>query len=279
MKIIQVSDLHLVPSGQMLYGLNPLARLKSCIDAINAEQSDAEFCIFTGDLSNAGRLESYRDLRACLKDMRLPIHLAIGNHDKRSNFSAVFPDTLTDENGFIQYSLDFPDTRILVLDTVEEGEHWGSYCEPRAQWLDRELSRASDKSVYIFMHHPPFEIGLPCMDHIRIRQPDLFGEVISRYSNIRHIFHGHVHRPVCGNWRGISVSALRGTNHQVQFDLQTVEPVPLCHEQPSYAMILLKPEQTIVHFHDFLDNNAITESQASNYRSDHTIAELTSAAN
>jgi 3',5'-cyclic AMP phosphodiesterase CpdA len=271
MKIIQISDVHLVPDGQTLYGLEPSVRLQACISAINTQQGDADFCIFTGDLVDAGQLEAYEHLQEYLKSLRLRYHLAIGNHDKRQNFSSVFPEIERDENGFIQYVLDFPDLRILVLDTVEDGEHWGSYCAKRADWLDEQLSRSKNKPVYLFMHHPPFDIGVPSQDHLRIRDAHLFSEVVSRCSNIRHIFHGHVHRPVCGSWCGIPVSALRGTSHQVQFDLKTVEPIPLCHEPPAYAMILLSRDQTIVHYHDFLDSSAISETQASDYRRDQKI--------
>jgi Icc protein len=277
MKIIQISDVHLVPDGQTLYGLDPRARLQACIAAINSQQGDADFCIFTGDLANAGQLEVYENLQECLKGLRLPYHLAIGNHDKRQNFSKIFPEVETDENGFIQFVLDFPGVRFLVLDTVEEGEHWGSYCIKRAGWLDKQLSRSKSKPVYLFMHHLPFDIGMPSQDHLRIRDAHLFSEVVSRRTNIRHIFHGHVHRPVCGSWCGIPVSALRGTSHQVQYDLETVEPIPLCHEPPAYAMILLRRDQTIVHYHDFLDDSAISETQASDYRRDQKITDPTSA--
>ena len=271
MKIIQISDLHLVPGGMTLYGLDPRARLQACISAINAQQADADFCIFTGDLANAGHSHAYQELRECLKELRLPYHLAIGNHDKRQSFLKVFPECQRDENGFIQYALDYPGVRFLILDTVEEGEHWGSYCPERAAWLDEKLSAADGKPTYIFMHHPPFEIGVPSQDKLRIRDAHLFTEVVSRQTRIRHIFHGHVHRPVCGSWCGIPVSALRGTSHQVQLDLETVEPIPLCHEPPAYAMILLRHNQTIVHYHDFLDTSAISETQASDYQSDQTI--------
>jgi len=38
-------------------------------------------------------------------------------------------------------------------------------------------------------------------------------------ARIRHLFFGHVHRPIAGSWLGIPFSTLRGTNHQVCFDL------------------------------------------------------------
>lgn len=278
MKIIQFSDVHMMPNGASLYGLDPRARLEACIRDINVRQGDADFCIITGDLANAGQKGAYEAVRACLAELDLPTYLAIGNHDRRQTFGEVFPDIPRDENGFVQYLIDFPAVRFLILDTVEEGAHWGSYCSLRARWLDTQLSRSTDRPVYLFMHHPPFDIGVPSQDRLRIRDAHLFGEVVSRHRNIKHIFHGHVHRPVCGSWCGIPVSALRGTNHQVQFDLETVTPIPLCHEPPAYAMILLRRDQTIVHYHDFLDASAISETQASDYERDQNMFGAMSAA-
>ena len=63
MKIIQVTDLHLVKPGATLCGLDPLARLQACITDINQNHCDAELVIFTGDLSDTGeeiRIGSWR---------------------------------------------------------------------------------------------------------------------------------------------------------------------------------------------------------------------------
>ena len=54
MKIIQVTDTHLMPRGTELNGLNPNERLESCIASITEHHSDAEFCIITGDLTDRG---------------------------------------------------------------------------------------------------------------------------------------------------------------------------------------------------------------------------------
>jgi hypothetical protein len=48
---------------------------------------------------------------------------------------------------------------------------------------------------------------------------------------------------------------LRGTNHQVQLDLKADDYLPFTHEPPAYCVALLEPQQTIVHFHDYLDDS------------------------
>ena len=77
--------------------------------------------------------------------------------------------------------------------------------------------------------------------------------------NIRHIFLGHVHRPVSGAWQGIPFSALRSTVHQVPLEFATKSKVPYSYEPPAYAVIFLEPEQTLVHFHDYLDESPVPD--------------------
>lgn len=256
MKIIQITDTHLMPRGTDLYGLNPCQRLEDCIESINEHHGDAQMCIITGDLTDRGDRDAFYDLRDILKKLTIPYHLIIGNHDKRDIFTEIFPETPQDDGGFIQQALETPIGTFLLLDTVEPGQHFGSYCEQRALWLSSQLELYKDKSIYLFMHHPPFTIGIPALDAISIKEDaERIYKIVKDYSNIKHLFFGHVHRPVSGSWHGIPFTTLRGTNHQVQLDLKADDYLPFTHEPPAYCVILLEPQKTIVHFHDYLDDS------------------------
>jgi hypothetical protein len=104
------------------------------------------------------------------------------------------------------------------------------------------------------MHHPPFDIDIPSLDRMKLDDAADFEAVIGGRSNIRHLFFGHVHRPVSGSWRGIPFSALPGTNHQIATDFQTVSPMPYSHDPPAYAFVHLHAERTVVHLHGYLNN-------------------------
>jgi len=54
MKIIQITDTHLMPHGTDLHGLNPCERLEACISSINEFHADADLCFITGDLTDQG---------------------------------------------------------------------------------------------------------------------------------------------------------------------------------------------------------------------------------
>ena len=255
MKFIHITDTHLVEAGALLYELDPLDRLERCIASINRDHGDAEFAIITGDLAHSGRLPAYHALKGALGRLRLKTWLMLGNHDKREHFLQVFPDSPRDADGFIQYTFDIPIGRCICLDTNHPEVPWGLLCEKRLAWLKAELARAGDMPVYLFMHHPPFAVGIKRMDENSLREPGRFAAVIAGSRNIRHLFFGHLHRPVGGSWRGIPVTTMRGTNHQVALDFVLEGRTPGSHEPPAYAVVLADADQTVVHFHDYLDGS------------------------
>ncbi len=247
MKFVQVTDLHIVPAGATLLDLDPRERLCACIADINEHCQDARFCVFTGDLGDRGRSENYSVLRECLEKLELPYHLMLGNHDRRAPFYEIFPDAPRDENGFAQFHVHTEAGWFLFLDTLDEGRSPGLYCDKRRAWLAQRLRDAGSDPVYLFMHHPPFDIGIPSMDNMKLDDGEAFATLLASSPDIRHLFFGHVHRPVSGSWRGIPFSALPGTNHQVAADFSTLSPVPHEHGPSAYAIVLASAEQTVVH--------------------------------
>jgi 3',5'-cyclic-AMP phosphodiesterase len=259
MKLIHVTDTHLVAPGRTLYQLDPYERLAQCVDDIVRNHADAAFCVITGDLAHKGEREAYVGMAKQLARLPMPAYPLLGNHDLREPFHAAFPNALRDGDGFVQGVVRRDEGDFILLDTLDEGVNGGKYCERREAWLAARLEESGDRPVYLFMHHPPFSIRIPCVDRIALGAPERFAKLIAGRRNIRHIFYGHVHRPVCGSWHGIPVSTMRGLNHQVPFDLATVSPVPKSHEPPAYAVVFIDPDQVTVHFHDYLDRTTLTK--------------------
>ena len=256
MKLIQVSDLHFVPPGTRLFGIDPRAHLAAAIEDINAQHGDAELCLFTGDLADHGDPRAYAALGETLAGLRLPYRLLIGNHDQRENFIRAFPDVPRDDEGFVQSVVRTAAGDLMLLDTHEPETGAGSYCAARQDWLRARLAEAAGRPVYIFMHHPPFDIGIPSLDRIRLLEPEGFAEALEG-ADVRHIFFGHVHRPVSGSWRGIPWSALRSTVHQVPLDFGIKRSIPYSLEPPAYNVILISDGLTVVHHHDYMNREVI----------------------
>ena len=245
MKFVHVTDLHLVDPFEELWGLNPYKRLDACLSDIETYHGDAEFCVISGDLADRGEREAYVALRKRLEAFAIPTYLMIGNHDDRPAFVKAFPEAYLDERGFVQFERHAGGAVFLFLDTFKGEGSAGAYCEGRREWLKARLEAAGDTPVVIFMHHPPFDIEIPYMDRIKLEDPDLFEEALGRKERIRHIFFGHVHRPVFVNWKGVSCTALPATGHQVPLNRDSVG-TRYSDEPPMYAVVHLFDDRVVV---------------------------------
>ena len=259
MKFIHITDPHLVTPGEELFDLDPYERLRACVDDVLAHHCDAGLCVLTGDLAHRGEPAAYAGLAEQLARLPMPVYPLLGNHDHRANFVAAFPAVQRDGDGFVQSVHRCAAGDFVFLDTLDEAAHGGRYCDRRAAWLRARLDEAGERPVFLFMHHPPFAIGIASLDAIALMQPERFAALVDGRPNIRHLFYGHVHRPVCGSWHGIPVSTMRGLNHQVPFDLTSVDDIRESHEPPAYAVVLVDPQQVIVHFHDYLDRRTLVK--------------------
>jgi len=252
MKFIHVSDLHLVAPGERLWGFDPWARLEACLADIATHHSDAAFCAISGDLAERGEIIAYEALKSRLARFPVKTLLMLGNHDDRANFTQVFGDRPRDENGFIQHVEPLNDFAVFCLDTLKgPPSSAGLYCELRRAWLKAQLSELNGRPAVIFMHHPPFDIGHALMDLIKLDDGEGFHDVI-RAGRIKHIFFGHAHRAVSGQWRGIPFSGAPSLVHQLPLVGNAVATV-YSHEPPMYAAVLMEPDRTIVHFDAFLN--------------------------
>jgi 3',5'-cyclic-AMP phosphodiesterase len=258
MKLIHITDTHLVTPGLKLYGLDPLARLSAAIADINQHHDDAEIAVVTGDLTHWGEIEAYRSFQGCMRSLKVPYLVLVGNHDRRAACVDILSAAPRDRNGFVQGWRDTSHGRLVLLDTLDETSHAGQLCERRLAWLTRTLAETPpDMPLFLFMHHPPFEVGVHAMDRIALAERAAFTDVVKPYhKRVRHLFFGHVHRPLSGSWMGIPFSTQRGTNHQVWFDLSPTAPHLASHEPPAYAVALVNEETVVVHTHDFLDRSA-----------------------
>ncbi len=255
MKIIQITDTHLVPNGGTLFESDPAERLRAAVVDVTARHGDADLCVLSGDLAHNGDPDAYTLLAEILQDLPVPRQLIVGNHDDRARLRDASPEIEAMPDGFLQSYRDQDGMRLVFLDTVDPGVHTGAFCAARAAWLDQVLTDAGDLPVLIFMHHAPIRIGMPRLDAYRILDPKPLETVLTAHSNVRHIFFGHVHRPLAGSWHGIPLSALKGTNHQTGLDFSEGDANTVTLEPASYAVVFAEPETIVVHFNDFADDS------------------------
>jgi 3',5'-cyclic-AMP phosphodiesterase len=255
MKIIHVTDLHLSAPEERVWGLDACARAGRVLDDIARFHGDAAFCVVSGDLANDRDRRAYRWLTGRLEAFPLRTFLMVGNHDERAAMRAELPGVMDDGQGFVQGVHETPAGVFLFLDTLKHPTVTsGQYCAARQGWLRARLAEAAGRPVFVFMHHPPFDIGIARMDRIRLEEADAFADIVAGH-DVRHIFFGHVHRPVYVSWRGIPCTALPGTSHQIPLVEGAAGPFTV--EPPMYAAVLIEGDSVVVHMDAPLDRHPV----------------------
>ena len=92
-KLLVFTDLHIVPEGERIIGIDPAERLSEAIKHAVALHPDATRAVLTGDLTHHGTLDEYTRLKSLIGDLPVPVHMTLGNHDRRDAFFQVFPET------------------------------------------------------------------------------------------------------------------------------------------------------------------------------------------
>lgn len=253
-KLLVFTDIHLVPEGGDIIGLDPVARFQQGLDHALAMHPDARRVIITGDLAHHGAPQEYDRLRTVVDTCPLPVTLMIGNHDHRDTFLAAFPETPTDPNGFVQSFVDLEGYRLVFLDTVDaeaEIEHSGYLCDNRLSWLCHALDTAGDRKVILFAHHPPIRTGFSAMDRIGLRNRGQLAEVLRQRSNVVQVIAGHVHRTISGQVAGIPTAIFKSTCHQMPMALDHADEHISVDEPGAYGILLLGAESVVVLPEDF----------------------------
>ncbi len=238
MKIIQLTDTHLMPSGIVVNGVDPERQLRAAVADIVEKHSDADLLVMTGDLCNHGDPEAYAILKDILAAVPFEIRLMLGNHDDRRNFVAAFPDQPRDDNGFIQSFIDTDAGRLMFLDSHEAGVIGGIYGDDRLEWLERTLATAGDLPVTVFIHHPPMDTRIAHFEHIGMHDDGAIMQRLHRHApGVRHIVFGHIHIPLAGTTaEGIAYSAGQACSHRFITDVDS--PTPLwTGGNPCYRII------------------------------------------
>jgi Icc protein len=244
--IAQITDLHVTTEKDPLNQRRNETRLRQVLNTIHGLRPRPVAIIASGDLIDRGEKEEYDELKRVMAKCEIPVLYALGNHDGRDTFLEVFPDyrDKLDENGFLQYVVDYPGVRVVICDTLE-GPNEGEYDEPRAAWLSRTLDEAPDTPTCVVLHHPPIPSGIQWMD------PDpkspwilRLHDVLEGREQVKMILCGHIHRAFSSVFAGHALLAAPATSIQLTLDLTEVDMhTPdgreiLVEEPPGFALLM-----------------------------------------
>ena len=223
LRIGQLTDIH-IGFDRANEREGNLIRLERVLERLLQPGVRPDVLLLTGDLTEHGDDESFARLARALAGYPIPYWPIPGNHDTRDGLLRAFPH-VTGCDGFIQYSIDLPGLRILMLDTLEIGRHGGAFCETRARWLSDRLHEDTATPTFIAMHHPPFPTGITWMDtHGEEPWVARFAEAVAGHAHLLGITSGHVHRAATTLWNGLPAQICPSTSPAVALDLRPMDP-------------------------------------------------------
>lgn len=90
LEFYHISDLHIKKSKRS--NKKAVELLKKIFVQFDFENSKGKFLIITGDITQAGKLDEYRNAKAALSDFKEKIFIVPGNHDYGTTFSIFYDD-------------------------------------------------------------------------------------------------------------------------------------------------------------------------------------------
>ncbi len=244
MIIAQITDFHVgrrleTPDGV----LDTFEQLRRAIEQLNALDPAPDVVLATGDLTNGAKPEDYARLKTAFASLRCPVYVIPGNHDDRARMRATFDDHdyMPGDSEFLHYVIEHHALRLIGLDTVVPGEIGGVMCQDRLAWFGARLAEAPERPTVVFMHHPPFDTGIPFFDRIGCRNGAAMGAVVARHPQIEAVLCGHVHRAISLRWHGTVIHVTPSPAYQYPLQLNDPDNIQPVLEPPAYRLCLWTP--------------------------------------
>lgn len=153
---VHFGDLHLTQGGEQNH-----RDFLALVDEVNTHfKGHVDFCLLPGDNADNGEVAQYLLIRSALAQLRIPVHIIPGDHDREPGNLTAFYSTLEVEH--LPRALSLNGYRCLFLDIVSAGRGGPDFRLGVAQfqWLERELAQAraiNERSV-VFMHAYPADL-------------------------------------------------------------------------------------------------------------------------
>ncbi|MDX2102078.1 MAG: phosphodiesterase [Alphaproteobacteria bacterium] len=245
MLIAQLSDLHIVAPDQLWKGrVDTAGMLRTAIHAVMELPQRPDMVLLTGDLVEHGAPEEYAHLASLLAPLPMPVHAIVGNHDDRAalrqHLSGIVPLSWDgDYRGVVE---GWP-LRLVLVDSVAEGQSAGVLGSDRLAWIDARLTE-DRRPTLVALHHPPFVTGIGGFD---LPEEDIrrFTVLMERHPHVERVLCGHLHRPIVARVGRTMAMTVPSTAHQVAPILGA--PPQWWLEPPGYALHWWTGTQLISH--------------------------------
>lgn len=142
----------------------------------------------------AGDYSAFLDLLKPLREAEFPVHLTLGNHDRRDVFLKSIPDEagaappVEDKHVGVVES---PRANWFLLDSLNETNKTpGTLGPAQLGWLKKELESRASKPAVVMVHHNPDEKGQSVSG---ITDTPALVELLHAHQNVKALIFGHTH--------------------------------------------------------------------------------------
>lgn len=249
MLIAQITDLHVKKGRRLAYQkVDTACATENAVAHINAMSDTIDAVLVSGDVVDAGSEEEYWEVRPILDQLSAPYYVIPGNHDHASTMLTVFADKayVDPEMDHFSYVIDDYPLRLVGLDTSVAGKPYGYLPPGRLDWLEKNLSNQSEKPTLIFLHHPPFRMGIAHMDVQNLLNAEALFELLNQHTQVIHIAAGHIHRASETVINGVGCSTAPAPAHAVTPDFNP-------DGEPTYTL-----EPAMLRLFRFADNQLVS---------------------
>jgi 3',5'-cyclic-AMP phosphodiesterase len=238
MRILHLSDMHLTGApGPNRDGVDPRESLRLILRDCY-EIPDITLVVVTGDISDDGSLQSYKDAYAAIAafaiERNIPCFLTTGNHDVRSSFARVLGsghrsadgqdlsgEMLRSPDGECAASTLVEGYRIITLDSLVPGKTYGLISQAQLGWLRGILAQPAPRGTILAFHHPPVAVfGVEVQKKLALHNRDELAETIMG-TDVRLVLCGHFHLQVYGQLGAVPVWVTPGVLNRIDL---TVSP-------------------------------------------------------
>ena len=230
-----ISDTHIHTDWSNSYrGFTPSRNLASIVSQILS--SDAQIAFLCGDAARAnGQKGDYENLKQLVDPIakKMPLHIALGNHDDRVNFMSVFGSSNVATLGGKKHVTvaDLGPQRWIVLDSLMYVDKVPGFLgQEQRDWLVETLKEDAKPTV-LMVHHTLGEGDGDLLDTERLLA------ICEKHSHVKAVMFGHSHR-----WSVVRKGNLSWINlPAIGYNFADNEPVGWVYAELTGSEIKLTP--------------------------------------
>lgn len=233
---VHFSDTHIVKPGGRVREVDTCQTLRRVVTAVNRLDPAPAFVVIGGDLVSpdiapdvkAGVRQlterdyelAYETFQGIVKNLAVPVHFALGNHDRRVPFRRVVLDEPAPADEPRPYVFEAGGYRVCVLDSLDPGKNPGYLRQAQLVWLREQLLDHPDRPTILVVHHHVVPVAVRWLDEQMLMDADGLWDVIRRAGNVCAVLCGHVHLPHEATREGVPVYVTPSTCFQISKESQ-----------------------------------------------------------